>query len=258
MTLLLQLFPDGPGKVQSCVVRRFWILSPVALIVHWIATPSGVTLAPGIFRMESGRRGSAQLCATSLLKALSRACLFAVSEADLWFPLVISVVMSLIRSVSDMSRNGYETPFVMMSLIFSPFGWAWSSDCIAFAGLNSAPYERTVLSGDCVAASRSKFSFSSRFVFSVAASMDLVKIHGLGWIGVVSVAISVAKVLGRSKCLMDVMSMMSEGRQWSRWLKVYLPRDDFGAWVGVGVCGVVVVLVVVESAVVEDVLVDPV
>ena len=88
------------------MVRRFCILSPVALIVHWTATPSGVTLAPGIFVMHSGSIGNAQLWATSLLKAFWRACLLSISDADLWFPRAISDVMSLIRSFSGMSLKG--------------------------------------------------------------------------------------------------------------------------------------------------------
>lgn len=83
ITLLLQLWPDGPGNVQSCVVRRLTIRLLSASMVHCIATPIGVTLAPGICLMQLGWIGMAQLCPTSLLKALSRAVLFAGTVADL-------------------------------------------------------------------------------------------------------------------------------------------------------------------------------
>lgn len=49
MILLLQLSPDGPGNVQSWVVRRFRTLFPFLSTVHWTAMPSGVTLALGIW-----------------------------------------------------------------------------------------------------------------------------------------------------------------------------------------------------------------
>ena len=86
ITRLLQLNPDGPGKVQSCVGRRLMIRSFVSFMDHWVATPSGVTLAPGISGMLAGRIGIAQWCFTSLVKALSRASLLSASRADLWFP----------------------------------------------------------------------------------------------------------------------------------------------------------------------------
>ena len=59
LTLRLQLRPEGPGKVQSWVVRLFRILSPTALMDHWTATPKGVTLAPGMRRMQEGVIGMA-------------------------------------------------------------------------------------------------------------------------------------------------------------------------------------------------------
>ena len=83
ITRLLQLRPDGPGNAQSCVGRRLMIRSFFSLIDHWVATPSGVTLAPGISGMLTGRMGIAQWCFTSLVNALSRACLLSSSSADL-------------------------------------------------------------------------------------------------------------------------------------------------------------------------------
>lgn len=83
MTRLLQLRPEGPGKVQSCVGRRFVILSFFSLIDHWVATPNGVTLAPGIRCMIWGKIGMAQWCFTSLEKAFWRARLLSGSLADL-------------------------------------------------------------------------------------------------------------------------------------------------------------------------------
>ena len=64
-TRRLQLSPEGPGKVQSCVVLRFKILSPAALMDHWTATPSGVMLAPGISLMIEGVIGIAHWFFTS-------------------------------------------------------------------------------------------------------------------------------------------------------------------------------------------------
>ena len=82
-----------------------------------------------------------------------------------------------------------------------------------FAGRNSAPYDRTVLVGVCVAVSRLKSSSLRRRVLCLAASMVLVNIHGLGWIASVLVARREAIACGRLKCFMVVVSMISEGRQ---------------------------------------------
>ena len=87
MMRLLQLRPEGPGKVQLWVVRLFMTRSLDALIVHWMATPSGVTLAPGICLMHDGDMGIAQQYLTSLSNALSKAASFSVGVvADLWLP----------------------------------------------------------------------------------------------------------------------------------------------------------------------------
>ena len=83
LTRMLQLRPDGPGKEQSCVGRRLMILSFCSFIDHWVATPSGVTLAPGISGIVDGKKGMVQWWRTSLEKALSRAVLLSVSCADL-------------------------------------------------------------------------------------------------------------------------------------------------------------------------------
>jgi hypothetical protein len=82
MTRLLQLFPEIPGKVQSCVTRRFLILSFCGLTVHCVATPSGVMLAPGIMLMTAGLRGMAHCAAISLSNALSNADLFSFGCVD--------------------------------------------------------------------------------------------------------------------------------------------------------------------------------
>ena len=74
--------PEGPGKVQSCVVRRLMILSPDSFMDHWIAIPSGVMQAPGISGTADGRRGVAHWAFTSLFKALKRASLFSLSKVD--------------------------------------------------------------------------------------------------------------------------------------------------------------------------------
>ena len=51
MVLLLQLSPEGPGKVQSCVVLRFSILFPFLSMLCWMATPKGVMEAWGMSLM---------------------------------------------------------------------------------------------------------------------------------------------------------------------------------------------------------------
>ena len=87
MMRLLQLRPDGPGKVQSWVVRLFRTRSFSALIVHCTATPSGVTQAPGISLMQEGEIGIAQQYLTSLSNAFSSAASFSGGVvADLWLP----------------------------------------------------------------------------------------------------------------------------------------------------------------------------
>ena len=84
MMRLLQLRPEGPGNVQSWVVRLFKTLSLLALMVHCTATPSGVTHAPGMCFIQEGRMGRAQQNFTSLSKAFSRAAAFSGGlEADL-------------------------------------------------------------------------------------------------------------------------------------------------------------------------------
>ena len=59
------------------------ILLLSASMLHWMATPRGVTLAPGICVMHDGRMGIAQLYRTSLLNALSSAASFSGTSADL-------------------------------------------------------------------------------------------------------------------------------------------------------------------------------
>ena len=87
ITLILQLRPLGPGNVQSWVVLRLIIRSFFALIVHWVATPRGVTHACGMDFIQFGSIGIAHLYLTSLEKAFSRASAFSCGDdADLWFP----------------------------------------------------------------------------------------------------------------------------------------------------------------------------
>ncbi len=112
---MLQLAPEGPGNVQSCVVRRFSILFPFASMDHCMATPNGVTLAPGMFSMHSGVMGIAHLYCTSLLNDLLSALMLSVVWADLWFPQSRNARILVIRSCSGMSINGYVTPCLMMS-----------------------------------------------------------------------------------------------------------------------------------------------
>lgn len=83
MTRLLQLALDGPGNVQSWVVRHLIILLPFSLIDHWTATPRGVILAPGMCLMQCGKSGIAHSKDTSLLNALFRAALFSGVCEDL-------------------------------------------------------------------------------------------------------------------------------------------------------------------------------
>jgi hypothetical protein len=113
-TLLLQLAPDGPGKVQSCVVRLLTIRLPLASIDHCIATPKGVMLAPGICSMQLGVMGIAHSYSTSLLKDLMSAAMFSGVWADLWFPRSRSALMSVMRSCSGNWESGYVTPCWMM------------------------------------------------------------------------------------------------------------------------------------------------
>jgi hypothetical protein len=106
MTRLLQLAPEGPGKVQSCVVRRLTIRFPSASIDHWMATPRGVTLAPGMSSMHDGKMGMAHSYWTSLLNDLCRAAMFSGVWADLWLPRALNASMSERRSLSRMSLSG--------------------------------------------------------------------------------------------------------------------------------------------------------
>ena len=82
MTRRLQLSPEGPGKVQSCVVLLLRILSPAAFMDHCTATPNGVMLAPGMSGIADGRSGMAHWDFTSLLKALKSASLFSFNTVD--------------------------------------------------------------------------------------------------------------------------------------------------------------------------------
>ena len=83
MTLLLQLSPDGPGKVQSCVVRRLMTLSPLWFSDHCVATPRGVMLAPGMSLIAEGEMGIAHCACTSLAKDVTRALVFSGVVVDL-------------------------------------------------------------------------------------------------------------------------------------------------------------------------------
>lgn len=82
-TRRLQLSPDGPGNVQSCVGLFLIIRLLFSSIDHCVATPSGVTLAPGMRCMQDGSSGMVQWWLTSLEKTLSSASLFACISADL-------------------------------------------------------------------------------------------------------------------------------------------------------------------------------
>ena len=100
ITLLLQLSPDGPGKVQSCVVRRLMTLSPFWFSDHCVATPRGVMLAPGMSLIAVGEMGIAHCACTSLAKDFTRALV------DLWFPFLRWKSISLNLSLSLISRRG--------------------------------------------------------------------------------------------------------------------------------------------------------
>ena len=125
MILMLQLSPEGHGKVQSCVGLRLMILSPLAFMDHCIATPNGVILAPGMSGTEEGKSGMAHCDLTSFWNALKRANLFAFRTVDWWLPRLRWNLMSSSLSFSEMSLSGYFAPWVMMFLIMSQFGW-WS------------------------------------------------------------------------------------------------------------------------------------
>ena len=57
--------PERLGLEASCVARLFSIRSPLSEIVNWVATPAGMTLAPGVFNTSSRRKGMSQPFETS-------------------------------------------------------------------------------------------------------------------------------------------------------------------------------------------------
>ena len=106
MTLLLQLLPDVPGKVQSCVVRFFSYRSFFSLIDHCVATPSGVIQACGMCLMLSMVMGMAHWEATSLSNDFVRASLFSFVFADWWLPRCSMKSMSASHSSAVMGSSG--------------------------------------------------------------------------------------------------------------------------------------------------------
>ena len=144
ITRRLQLSPDGPGKVQSCVGRFLTIRLLFSSIDHCVATPSGVTLAPGIRGMLVGSKGIAQWWLTSFEKTLFSAVAFSGSSADLLFPRSNMKVMSDSLSSSEIGLSGYEAPSVMIVLIAGQCWWYFSNGSSVDQCLNSEPYVRIV------------------------------------------------------------------------------------------------------------------
>jgi hypothetical protein len=80
ITLILTNFPEGPGKVWSCVMQNFCMYSPMVLIVSCSWHPNGAIEMFGIKLYRLTGKGRAKPLFTSLSMRSSRTFLFLMAD----------------------------------------------------------------------------------------------------------------------------------------------------------------------------------
>ena len=142
MTLSLTEWREAPGKDWSCVIRNFFVLSPLSFIESWSMQPKGAKEAFGIENKSSFGSGSAKPQDTSDSRSFSNSVPCFV--ADLWFPLERWKFKSNKRSSGVTVLKGKVAPYNKVCLKSAHKGWFAKSGSSSSGWRNSEPKEISV------------------------------------------------------------------------------------------------------------------